>query len=140
MKSLSFVDLQGQLSCLEKLEEDNWITTFLASLALLLSSPRLTSYFVPLSFLLLSTFDRSGKNTADLQNQAVHFPPWCCCCRLLPSCRPPGLGQSVGISLEHNLGICPVGGVPCRASGPATGMPSRYSGGMLKEARKNIQN
>lgn len=110
----------------EELEEDKSITEFLASLALLLSSPHSTSCFVPLSFLLLSTSDRSGKNTADSENQAVCFPPWCRCCRLLLSrhllalgrvwasvlsaqsrCLPCGLGalQSQWASPRHTLRV-----------------------------------
>ena len=93
MKSLSSTVLEDKLLCLEELEEDNLITEFLESLGPLLSSCHFISYFLPLSFLLLSASDRSGKNTADLQKQAVHFLPRCCRCRLLQSCCLLGLGK-----------------------------------------------
>lgn len=89
--SLSFVDLQDPLGPGRTRREFHH--AFLASLALVLSSPHFISWFIPLSFLLLSTSDRSGKNTADLENQAVHFPPRCCCRRWLPSCCLLDLGR-----------------------------------------------
>lgn len=140
MKSLPSVDLRDPLLCPEELEEDDLITTFLGSVGLTTLIP--TLHFLLCPFILSASvyFWRIWQKYSRLAEADCSLPTLVLLLQIVSelSCCLPDLG-SVGISLcHHNCWICPGGWAPCRASRPAPGMPSGYSGGTLMGGLERI--